>query len=79
MQIAALESRAAADKAWAKLHDQLPELLYTQNYVANAATLASGRRVWRLLLGPQSQSLAEALCRELKTRARSCLVKRIAP
>ena len=79
VQIAALESRAAADKAWAKLHDQLPELLYTQSYVAKAATLASGKRVWRLLLGPQPQQQAETLCRELKTRARSCLVKKIAP
>ena len=79
VQIAALESRAAADKAWAKLHDQLPDLLYTQNYVAKAATLASGRRVWRLLLGPQPRRQAETLCRELKTRTRSCLVKKIAP
>ena len=79
VQIAALESRAATDKAWAKLHDQLPELLYTQNYVAKAATLASGRRIWRLLLGPQPRQQAETLCRELKTRARSCLVKKIAP
>ena len=79
MQVAALESRAAADKAWAKMHDQLPELLYTQNYVAKAVSLASGKRVWRLLLGPQPQQQAETLCRELKTRARSCLVKKIAP
>ena len=79
VQIAALESRAATDKAWAKLHDQLPELLYTQSYVAKAATLASGKRVWRLLLGPQPQQQAETLCRELKTRAHSCLVKKIAP
>ena len=79
VQVAALESRAAADKAWAKMHDQLPELLYTQNYVAKAVSLASGKRVWRLLLGPQPQQQAETLCRELKTRARSCLVKKIAP
>ncbi len=78
VQIAALESRAAADKAWGKLHDQLPELLYTQNYVVKEATLASGKRVWRLLLGPQPQPQAETLCRELKTRARSCLVKKLA-
>ena len=78
VQIAALESRAAADKAWGKLHDQLPELLYTQNYVVKEATLASGKRVWRLLLGPQPQPQAETLCRELKTRARSCLVKKVA-
>ena len=79
VQIAALESKSAADKAWAKLHDQLPELFYTQNYVAKATTLASGKRVWRLLLGPQSQQQAETLCRELKTRARRCLVKKITP
>ena len=77
VQIAALESRSATDRAWARLHDKLPELLYTQKYIAKETRLASGKRVWRLLLGPQGQGEATALCRALQSRSQSCIVKRL--
>lgn len=77
VQVAALESRSATDRAWTRLHDKLPELLYTQKYIAKEARLASGKRVWRLLLGPQGQSEASALCRALQLRSQSCIVKRL--
>ena len=77
VQVAALESRSATDSAWTRLHDRMPELLYTQKYIAKEVRLDSGRKVWRLLLGPQAQNEAATLCRALQSRAQSCIVKRL--
>ena len=77
VQIAALESEAAVDSAWTRLHDRMPELLYTQKYSAKRATLGSGKQVWRLLLGPQAKKDAVSLCRTLQKRSQSCIVKRV--
>ncbi len=77
VQVAALESEAAVDNAWTRLHDRMPELLYTQKYSAKRATLGSGKQVWRLLLGPQAKKDAVSLCRTLQKRSQSCIVKRI--
>lgn len=77
VQTASLENRDAVDVEWRRQRARHADLLASRDRAVEEATLADGRVVYRLQIGPFArQGAARDLCAALKKQSQDCIVVR---
>lgn len=75
VQLAALQSREAAERAWADLRVKFPNVLGDQRLVLQRVDKQDGSVFWRVRTGPfPNRTTAADVCGQLKAAGQACLV-----